>query len=136
MLPLDSGDSAIGILIDRLRELVPQLKTVDEAWFAQPIDDLGDEVPAGLPYLAGEGANSDIATLRPIQQMEQTYGLWIVAPRDIFGEVRKQIRLALFGHQLSQYHNPLQYGQGGQMDVKGRYVWWHETWTTTTHYRV
>lgn len=135
MAGVASGEDVTDLIIERLRAACPSLRTVDEAWFASPIDDLDTEIPAAMPYLSSDDMTSNAETTRPVQQISQSYGLFIVAPRDVFKSVRKEIRQALFGYQVGQYHNPIQYGEGRQVDLKGQYIWWHETWTLTTHYR-
>ncbi|KAA0015499.1 hypothetical protein F0A16_20650 [Salinicola corii] len=135
MSEIASGDDLTLDVIDRLHAECPLLQSVNEAWFAEPIDDLSEELPAAFVYLDSDTAEGGAETLRPVQAATQMYGVWLVAPRDQFRELRKQVRAALFAHDFSPYHDPMEYRSGQQADVKGRYVWWLEMWSTDTHIR-
>lgn len=125
----------IDAVIARISDQCPIFATVDEAWFAKPIDDLGAETPAALVYLANDNPAGEVETLRPVQAVTLTYGVWILAPRDQFREARQQVRAALFGHAIGETHAPLGYAGGETADIRGEFVWWREFWATGTHLR-
>jgi len=125
----------IDAVIARINAECPVFVTVDEAWFAQPIDDLGAETPAALVYLANDNAAGEIETLRPVQATTLSYGVWILAPRAQFREARRQVRAALFGHAVDADHNPFGFAGGETADIRGEFVWWREFWTTDTWLR-
>ncbi|SDL77753.1 hypothetical protein SAMN05661010_02520 [Modicisalibacter muralis] len=122
----------IDAVIDRVRTQCPIFATVDEAWFAAPIDDLGAETPAALIYLAEDGVAGEAETLRPVQAVTLTYGLWILCPHAQFRQARSEVRAALFGHAIDEIHNPLEYRGGQTTDIRGEFIWWREFWTTDT----
>lgn len=123
------------LVLERIRAETSGFQTIDEAWFAAPIDDFGAQTPACLAYLAEDGADGEPETLRPVQAITLSYGLWIVTPRDQFRDLRQSIREALFGWQPSEHHDPLAYRGGQTTDIRGEFVWWREFWTTDTHLR-
>lgn len=125
----------IDAVITRIRDQCPVFATVDEAWFAQPIDDLHAETPAALVYLANDNPAGEVETLRPVQQVGLTYGVWILAPRAQFREAREQVRAALFGHDIDPEHNPMGYAGGETTDIRGEFIWWREFWVTETWLR-
>lgn len=122
-------------LLARLRAECPGLVTVEEAWFAAPLDRFDEQTPAAFAYLAEDAAAGDIETLRPVQAVTLTYGIWLVCPRDAFRPQRQAIRQALFGHGFSPLHDPMAYRGGQTTDIRGELIWWREYWTTTTRVR-
>ncbi|MED5558302.1 hypothetical protein [Halomonas sp. 15WGF] len=122
-------------LLARVRDQCPGLATVEEAWFAEPIDHFETQTPAALAYLAEDGADDAPNTLRPVQPITLTYGLWLVCKRADFKSQRQAIRSALMGYGFSQYHNPMAYRGGQTTDIRGDFIWWREFWTVSTHLR-
>lgn len=125
----------IDTVIAQIRAECPVFATVYEAWFAQPIDDLTEDTPAALIYLASDSPAGEVETLRPVQQVSLTYGVWILAPRAQFREARQQVRAALFGHAVDAEHNPFGFAGGETTDIRGEFVWWREFWATDTWLR-
>lgn len=119
-------------LIDRVRDQCPDLATVEEAWFASPIDDFNAQTPAALPYLAEDGASGEIETLRPKQAVTMTYGVWLVCKRAEFRAQRQALREALFGHGFTPTHDPAAYQGGKTVDIRGELIWWREYWDVGT----
>lgn len=122
-------------LLARLRDKCPAMATVDEAWFAAPIDDFDAQTPAALAYLAEDTARGDAQTTRPVQEIRLTYGIWLVCKRSEFRGQRQALREALMGHGFSPHHNPMQYRGGQTTDIRGEFIWWREFWTTDTWLR-
>lgn len=125
----------IEALIQRVRDQCPGLVTVDHAWFAAPIDNFDDQTPAALIYLAEDGAAAALETIRPVQRITLTYGLWLVCHRAEFRPQRQAIRQALFGHGFGQKYNPMAYRGGQTSDIRGSLIWWREFWTVDTWLR-
>ncbi|WP_447956504.1 phage tail terminator protein [Vreelandella sp. EE7] len=119
-------------VIDRVREQCPGMATVDNAPFAEPIDNFDMQTPAALPWFAEDVATGDAETNRPIQQVRLTYGVWLVCKRHEFKAQRRALRKALMGHGFSRMHNPMQYRGGQTVDIRGELIWWREYWTTDT----
>lgn len=118
-------------LVERLRS-IPGVVTIDEAWFAKPLDDLGAETPAILPYLAGDDG-SEVMDLRQTQRLSQTYGIWIICPRAQFRRMRQDVRNALKSWAPSERHEPMFYSGGRLEEVTGPLTWWREQWETAAH---
>lgn len=125
----------IDSLIGRVIAECPGLATVDEAWFAEPLDNFEAQLPAALIYLAEDSASGDVETLRPVQRITLTYGVWLVCHREAFRPQRQALRAALFGHQASEHHAPMAYRGGQTTDIRGNLIWWREFWTTDTWLR-
>lgn len=123
------------LLLARLRAECTGFAVVDEAWFAAPIDNFDVDTPACLAYLAEDGAAGEAETLRPVQPLTLSYGIWIVTPRDRYRDMRQSVRAALFGWCPSERHNPLAYTGGQTTDIRGEFVWWREFWSIDTHIR-
>lgn len=122
-------------LLTRLREQCPGMATVQEAWFAEPIDNFDAQTPAALAYFAEDVAKGDAQTTRPVQEIRLTYGIWLVCKRSDFKAQRQALRAALMGHGFSPQHNPMQYRGGQTTDIRGELIWWREFWTTDTWLR-
>lgn len=122
-------------LISRLQAMCPNLVSVEEAWFMQPLDELAQQTPAAFVYLAEDGASGDIETTCPRQPVTLNYGIWLVCKRTDFLSQRADIRNALFAWVPSEQHNPVAYA-GGKADLRGAYIWWREHWTVDTWYRI
>lgn len=118
-------------LLVRLAGECPGLVTIDEAWFAEPIDDFDAQTPAALAYLA-EDAGEALETLRPTQRVTLTYGIWLVCERADFRTQRQALRSALMGHVFSEHHDPVAYRGGQTTDIRGALIWWREFWTVDT----
>lgn len=118
-------------LLARLASECPGLVTIDEAWFAEPIDDFDAQTPAALAYLA-EDAGEALETLRPTQRVTLTYGIWLVCERADFRAQRQALRSALMGHVFSEHHDPAAYRGGQTTDIRGALIWWREFWTVDT----
>lgn len=125
----------IDTLIQRVRDQCPGLAMVDEAWFAEPLDNFDEQTPAALIYLAEDTARADADTLRPVQPVRMTYGLWLVCKRADFRPQRQALRTALMGAEMTPEHDPLQYRGGQTTDIRGELIWWREFWTTDTWLR-
>lgn len=121
-------------VIERLRAQC-DFATLDNAWFAEPIDDLGADLPACLVYLAEDVASGDAETLRPVQPLTMVFGLWLICPRTQFRGKRHEIREALFGHGFGERFNPMEYQGGQTTDIRGEFIWWREFWNVDTHLR-
>lgn len=122
-------------LLALLRDKCPGMATIDNAPFAEPIDNFDLQTPAALAWFAEDTAKGDAETLRPVQEIRITYGIWLVCKRADFKAQRQALREALMGHGFSPHHNPMQY-RGGQMsDIRGELIWWREYWTTDTWLR-
>lgn len=122
-------------LLTHLRDQCPGMATVDEAWFAEPIDNFELQTPAALAYFAEDVAKGDAQTTRPVQEIRLTYGIWLVCKRADFRAQRQVLREALMGHGFSPQHNPMQYRGGQTNDIRGELIWWREFWTTDTWLR-
>lgn len=122
-------------LLERVRDQCPGLVNVDEAWFAEPIDSFDTQTPAALVYLAEDAAVDAPETLRSIQLVTLTYGIWLVCKRSDFKAQRQALRRALMGYVFSQYHNSMAYRGGQTTDIRGELIWWREFWTVDTHLR-
>jgi hypothetical protein len=122
-------------LLSRLRDKCPGIATVQEAWFADPIDNFEAQTPAALAYFAEDAAKGDAQTTRPVQEVRLTYGIWLVCKRDQFKAQRQALREALMGRGFSPQHNPMQYRGGQTTDIRGELIWWREFWTTDTWLR-
>ncbi|SDF72758.1 hypothetical protein SAMN05216571_101411 [Onishia taeanensis] len=120
------------LLIGRIKDQCPGFATVEEAWFAAPIDDFDAATPAVLPYLADDGAAGEVETLRPKQKISMTYGVWLVCKRAEFKAQRQALREALFGYGFSEMHDPIAYRGGETTDIRGDLIWWREFWTVGT----
>lgn len=118
-------------LLARIASECPGLTTVDEAWFAEPIDNFDTQTPAALAYLAEDTAARP-ETIRPTQRITLTYGIWLVCERDDFRAQRQALRTALMGHGFSEHHDPLVYRGGQTTDIRGHLIWWREFWTVDT----
>ncbi|WP_311949244.1 phage tail terminator protein [Halomonas piscis] len=125
----------IDTLIQRVRDNCPGLAMVDEAWFAEPLDNFDEQTPAALIYLAEDAARADADTLRPVQPVRLTYGLWLVCKRPDFRPQRQALRDTLIGAEMTPEHNPMQYRGGQTTDIRGELIWWREFWTTDTWLR-
>ena len=126
-----SDYDVIDDLIALVRSECPGLATVEEAWFASPIDHFDSQTPACLIYLA-EDAADEAETMRSVQRVTLSYGLWLVCSRDDFRAQRASIRKVLHGHMFSEQYDPLSYRGGQTTDIRGEYVWWREFWTVDT----
>ncbi len=122
-------------LIARITAECPGLATVDEAWFAAPIDHFDSQTPAVLAYLAEDGPAGEIETIRPRQRITLTYGLWLVCHRAEFRPQRAALRAALMGHGFSPHHDAMAYRGGQTTDIRGTLIWWREFWTVDTWLR-
>lgn len=122
-------------LVARLQAECPGLVTVEEAWFAAPLDHFDSQTPAAMPYLAEDIAPNPPQTTRPVQGVTLTYGLWLVCKRSEFRAQRVAIRRALFGHVFGEQHNPMAYRGGEANDIRGELIWWREFWTVGTWLR-
>jgi hypothetical protein len=127
--------SNLDMLINQVTTACPDLATVAHAWFAEPLEDLDSELPAVMIYLAKEEPVSAAQTLRPIQAVRETYGVWLVANKDQFDIQRKALSSALFGFQIDEDHNPVEFVGGSNKDIKGELIWWLEFWSMETHKR-
>lgn len=121
-------------LLERLA-LIPEAVTVEEAWFAEPLERFDEQTPALMPYLAEERATGEPQTLRPVQQVTLVYGLWIVCRREDFRPLRQSVSDVLFGHQFGEQHNPAAYLGGKVHNIVGDLIWWQESWAIETHRR-
>ncbi|XKE45751.1 hypothetical protein LG302_01000 [Halomonas organivorans] len=122
-------------LIARITAECPGLVTVDEAPFAEPIDNFDAQTPAALVYLAEDGSAGDLETLRTVQKVSMTYGIWLLCERADFRTERHALREALFGHGFSPGHEPMAYRGGQTVDIRGHLIWWREFWTVDTWLR-
>lgn len=122
----------IDALIARIAAECPDLATVDEAWFAEPIDHFDSQTPAALIYLAEDAAAGELETQRPTQRVRLTYGIWLVTKRDGFRAERQAIRECLMGWEPSPEHEPMGYRGGQTTDIRGELIWWREFWTLDT----
>lgn len=118
-------------LLARIASECPGLTTVDEAWFADPIDNFDAQTPAALGYLA-EDAAAPMETVRPTQRITLTYGIWLVCERPDFRAQRQALRRALMGHGFSERHDSMAYRGGQTTDIRGSLIWWREFWTVDT----
>lgn len=125
----------IADIIARIQAQCPDIETVEEAWFAAPLEDLGAELPAAMIYLQKEDPLGPANTLQPKQPTRWTYGVWLVCNRDQFREQRKSISDALFSYQPTEHTNPMEYQGGALQDIKGDLIWWLESWSYDTHKR-
>lgn len=125
--------NVIALMLDRLQG-VPGISTLEEAWFAKPLDDLGADTPALLPYLSGEDAD-EVADLRQTQLVVQTFDLWLICPRAQFKPLRDEVRRALKGWQPSERHTLMSYVNGRTENIIGPMIWWRERWQTSSHIR-
>ncbi len=130
-----SDPDVIDDLIQRVRDQCPGMSTVEEAWFADPLDHFDTQAPAALVYLAEDGAQGDAQTTRPVQPLRLTYGIWLVCKRADFRPQRQALRETLMGHCFSPHHNPMQYRGGQTNDIRGELIWWREFWTIDTWLR-
>jgi len=130
-----SDPDIIDGLLARISAQASGLATVQEAWFASPIDDFRSQTPAALPYLAEDSAEGGIETLRPVQRISLTYGIWLVCERADFRAQRNALRQALMGHVFTQHHEPMAYRGGQTTDIRGHLIWWREFWTVDTWLR-
>lgn len=130
-----SDPDIIAALIQRIATECQGLATVDEAWFAEPIDHFDSQTPAALVYLAEDSAAGGLETIRPVQHITLTYGIWLVCHREAFRTQRHAIRQALMGHGFSEHHNPMAYRGGQTTDIRGSLIWWREFWTVDTWLR-
>lgn len=122
-------------IIEHIRSQCPELITVDEAWFAAPLEDLDAEIPAAMPYLQKEDPLGPANTLQPKQPTRWTYGVWLVCYRHQFRDQRAALSHAIFGYQPDEHTNPMEYQGGALQDIKGDLVWWLESWSYDTHKR-
>ena len=130
-----SDPDVIDALIARVAAQCPMLATVDEAWFAEPIDHFDSQTPAALIYLAEDGAVGQPETQRPVQRIRLTYGIWLVTKRATFRADRQALRSCLMGWEPSPEHEPLVYRGGQTTDIRGELIWWREFWTLDTWLR-
>lgn len=121
-------------LIARLQAQCPDMVSVQEAWFMEPLDNLGTETPAAFVYLSEDGATGEPQTTCPRQPVTLSYGVWLVCRRADFRPQRDAIRAALFGWVPSDQHSVVGY-KGGKADIRGEYIWWREFWNVDTWYR-
>ena len=122
-------------LIAHIRAQCPDLVTVDEAPFAEPIDHFDAQTPAALVYLAEDAAAAEVDTVRPVQRIGMTYGVWLVCKREDFRAQRHALRAAVFGWVPSEAHEPFAYRGGTMNDIRGDLIWWREFWTVDTWLR-
>ena len=122
----------IEALLAKLAIDCPSAETVDEAWFAAPLDNLDQECPAILAYLAEERPAGSVETLRPVQRVTLVYGIWLVCSRADFRIVRQQVSDSLFGHQFGERYDPTVYMGGKVDDIRGDLIWWREYWSIDT----
>ena len=119
-------------LLAQLTAGCPSAATVEEAWFAAPLDHFDVQCPAVLAYLAEERPAGSTETLRPVQRVTLVYGVWLVCSRAEFRTVRQQVSDALFGHQFGEEYEPAVYIGGKVDDIRGDYIWWREFWAIDT----
>lgn len=122
-------------LLQHVRDQCPGLVTVDEAWFAEPIDHFDAQTPATLIYLAEDGAESGIRKLQPAQQITLSYGIWLVGDRQLFKPQRLAIKDALLGWVPSEQYSAMAYSKGKTEDIRGSLIWWREFWEVQTTLR-
>lgn len=121
-------------LLQHIQAECPIAVTVDEAWFAEPLDHFDEQCPAVLVYLAEERPTGDPETIRARQPIRLIYGVWLVCRRADFRAARDQLKRALMGHVFSQQHDVMLFHGGKTDDIKGDLIWWREFWATDTHY--
>ena len=127
------SDDIIELLLERIRSACPMAVTVEEAWFAAPLDHFDEQCPAVMAYLAEERAMSDPETIRVRQPVRLIYGVWLVCQRADFRAARQQLKAALMGHVFSEQHDVMFYHGGKIDDIKGDLIWWREFWATDTY---
>jgi len=130
-----SDPDVIDALIARVGAQCPMLATVDEAWFAEPVDHFDTQAPAALIYLAEDAAAGELETIRPTQRVRLTYGIWLVTKRAGFRAERQALRECLMGWEPSPEHEPMAYRGGQTTDIRGELIWWREFWTLDTWLR-
>ena len=122
-------------LLQHIRAQCPGLITVEEAWFAEPIDSFQEETPAAMVYLAEDSAAGDVETLRPVQKVTLTYGIWLLCERKDFRAQRQALRECLMGWGATETHEPMGYRGGQTTDIRGHLIWWREFWNVDTWLR-
>ncbi|MES3674604.1 hypothetical protein QC589_01470 [Halomonas elongata] len=125
----------IDAMLQRVRDQCPGLAIVDEAWFAEPIDNFDTQTPAALIYLAEDGAAGEPETIRPTQRITLSYGIWLVIKRPDFRAQRQALREALMGWEPTAEHEPMAYRGGQTTDIRGELIWWREFWNVDTWLR-
>ncbi|CBV44064.1 hypothetical protein [Halomonas elongata] len=125
----------IDAMLQRVRDQCPGLATVEEAWFAEPIDNFDAQTPAAAIYLAEDGAASEPETIRPTQRITLSYGIWLVTKRADFRPQRQALRSALMGWEPTEEHEPVAYRGGQTTDIRGELIWWREFWNVDTWLR-
>lgn len=115
-------------LISRIQSQCPSFVTADHPWFMEALDELDKEMPAALVWLSGKEAANEPASQVATQQIVQTYGVWIVAPRDRLNQVGEEIEAALLGWSPDDMSDGMYYVKGGAENIAGDIVWWREYW--------
>lgn len=116
-------------IISRIQLQCPAYVTVDHPWFMEALDELDKELPAALVWLSGDGVVADEpASLVTTQQVIQTYGVWVVAPRNRLDECRTELRVAMLGWVPDEMSGDVRYVKGGAENISGDIVWWREYW--------
>ena len=123
-------------IVARIQATCPAFKYVVEGWFQEPIDNYHEQTPAALPMLLEDGPSGEPEAFGRRQAVTQVYGVWIICERgDEFRARRRDIRNALFGHQLRDDIGLMAYRGGGLKDIRGGHFHWLDTWSVDVHYR-
>lgn len=127
-------------IITRLKQQCPLLcERVAHATSLTAVNDIGNDVPAGFvhPWTDKAAAPSDSMIVQ--QRVGSMFAVQIAALTGVDGEepledARDEIRAALLGWQ-GNYDEPIEYVEGGVLDINGRLIWWRDIYTVGNYIR-
>lgn len=122
-------------VIARLKEKVPEAKTIQHAWFMDAIENLEEETPALFVYPGPEKAHESELDNFISQQVEGGLVVFIVTRHNQRNAIRQQVQQALLGWQTTPYHNGLQFVEGDRRDASQRHIWWRDVYSDQFHIR-
>jgi hypothetical protein len=116
-------------VLTQLRTNVPLARTIEHAWFMDPLENYDETTPAIYVYPGAEKGQPSELDNYIAQAIEGAIVVFIVATHEQLAPVRKQMMEALIGWQATTYCNGLQFVEGERRNADPKCIWWRDVFT-------
>lgn len=113
-------------LIQRLQAASTDYDDIDHAWDLDVIEHIGDRLPAA--YFMPGPTDSEASQQLPVRQrISDQVVVVTVCDWAALDGLRKALYGALMGYQHAPEYTELEHVKGDVLAIKGRLVWWRDT---------
>jgi len=123
--------SLINDLITYICENSSTFNTIEHAWSMQPFDDPENNAPALLLFPGKQKSSDNRSEICTVQECNKDINIFIIAEISELEAIIDEVNSLVQGWQYNSNHLPMMHLEGDPQEIKGKYIWFLETYTTT-----